>query len=108
MTNAQVIEALRRGAATYPDGLDRCACLRAAAWLRWMDAFGVAVSTDKSEVIRQTRRPAGIARAIMADLLKTGLPQPPEDITLEYLAGDDGDGGGVPRWADTSHGPGHK
>lgn len=105
MTNEHVIQALRAGAALYPDGLDRCACLRAAAWVRWMDVFGATISPTKIEAMQQTRRVAGVARSIMADLLKTGLPTPPEDITLEYLTGDEGDSGGVPRWADTSRGP---
>ncbi len=106
MSNEHAIHALRAGAALYPSSsLDRHACLRAAAWLRWMDAFGATVNPVKAEALSATQRVAEIARAIIADLLKTGLPTPPEDITLEYLIGDDGDGGDVPAFADTSRGP---
>lgn len=106
MTNEQVSAALRHGATAYPtDSLDRHACLRAAAWLRWMDAFGATIPTSAAEALHITRKPAEIARSIMAALVKSGLPTPPEDITLEYLAGDDGDSGHVPTFADTSRGP---
>ncbi len=104
--NDQVIAALRYGATAYPAGsLDAQACLRAAAWIKWMDAFGVTIPTASTEALRTTRRNAETARSIMAGLVKSGLPMPPEDITLDYLAGEDGDGGHVPAVADTSRGP---
>lgn len=106
MTNAEVIEALWRGAGAYPrSSLDAQACLRAAAWLRWMDAFGATVNPAKAETLRATSRRGEIARSIMADLVNTGLPTPPEDITLDYLSGEEGGGGHVPAFADTSRGP---
>lgn len=70
-----------------------------------MDGFGVTVSANLAERLETARRDAEIARAIMATIAKSDLPMPPEDITLEYLAGDGGDGEHVPAYADTSRGP---
>lgn len=90
MKNSKAIGALLRAADNARDPLDKLACQRAAAWVRWCDGFGATITNNEASAIDHTRYPGEVSRMIISRLSKL-FPAPPEDPEFRYLD-DDGSG----------------
>lgn len=90
MKNSHAISCLLAAAEVAKDPLDRLACRRAAAWLRWCDGYGATLTASEAARIAAGGRLAEVARALLRRLAET-YPGPVEDARLDYL--EEGDGG---------------
>lgn len=74
------ISALLRAADDVHDPLDKLACQRAAAWLRWCDGYGATLTNEETSVIDETKSLGEVARMIISRLssLFPALPEDPE------------------------------
>lgn len=84
MKNTDAICALLRAADTAHDPLDRLACQRAAAWIRWCDGFGATITNDEASVMDQTHSLGEVSRMIVARFSSL-FPALPEDADLRHL-----------------------
>ena len=84
MRNSSAIAQLIVAAETADDPLDRLACRRAAAWLRWCDGYGATLTAPEAARIAAGGRLAEVARGLLRRLAET-YPGPVEDARLDYL-----------------------
>ncbi|MGB0660219.1 MAG: hypothetical protein ACPGNV_08550 [Mangrovicoccus sp.] len=90
MKNSAAISALLHAADDVQDPLDKLACQRAAAWVRWCDGYGATLTNEETSVIKRTKSLGDVARMIIVRLARL-FPAPPEDPEFQYMD-DDGSG----------------
>lgn len=89
MKNLHAISLLLAAAEVAKDPLDRLACRRAAAWLRWCDGYGATLSQSEADRVAAGGALGEFARGLLRRLAKS-YPAPIEDVRLSYLDEDDG------------------
>lgn len=89
MRNSSAIARLIAASEGADDPLDRLACLRAAAWLRWCDGYGATLTGAEATRIAAGGALAEAARGLIRRLSET-YPGPVEDARLDYLEEEDG------------------
>lgn len=91
MKNSYAISRLLAAAEVTKDPLDRLACRRAAAWLRWCDGYGATLSQSEADRVAAGGALGEFARGLLRRLAES-YPAPIEDVRLSYLDEDDGGG----------------
>jgi hypothetical protein len=89
MKNLHAISRLLAAAEAAKDPLDRLACRRAAAWLRWCDGYGATLSQSEADRVAVGGALGEFARGLLRRLAES-YPAPIEDVRLSYLDEDDG------------------
>ena len=89
MKNSYAISRLLAAAEVAKDPLDRLACRRAAAWLRWCDGYGATLSQSEADRVAAGGGLGEFARGLLRRLAER-YPSPIEDVRLSYLDEDDG------------------
>lgn len=88
MRNSSAIAQLIAASEAADDPLDRLACRRAAAWLRWCDGYGATLTEPEAARISAGGSLAEAARGLIRRLSET-YPAPVEDARLDYLENED-------------------
>lgn len=89
MKNLHAISRLLAAAEAAKDPLDRLACRRAAAWLRWCDGYGATLTQSEADRVAVGGALGEFARGLLRRLAER-YPSPIEDVRLSYLDEDDG------------------
>ena len=88
MKNSYAISRLLTAAEVAKDPLDRLACRRAAAWLRWCDGYGATLSQSEADRVAAGGALGEFARGLLRRLAES-YPAPIEDVRLSYLDDDE-------------------